>query len=447
MLGSSTTGLPPRPLLAAGFVSLTGLAGAVQNKIGSNTGAQFSKLKPVHSKIFETRFSKPVGPNVEDGDARLNLLPIADRGAPEPEDCSWTPETAEEDALGASEQTSSDFLARGRGASTGEGDLKVAVASYNILLDLQIPTNSAPYMKKQCQARASREQCLTNSGSLIAEYKKEGKPPIALLGVQEYLSPGKAPFLKGLGADWKLLTSHITCAVWYNEALVPNAQAPSAATVGNENDGPLVFLKKGLHGPDYYDSDPDGVRCAAAGYFPDQRLLFGSLWCVHPPGTDNLGRKVAGEHCIKAALSRFQKLADANAWNEYDRVIITMDSNDEVAKLLEFGSNTGWPLKTPSGKDLTLRTSSRSLKTCCYSDDASLTNVGDYIADTAEPDADPFIVPGAVSKPVGLRSDHLPVMKNVVLPGGARGGRSTKGAEDSGGDTDRSRKSTGSMCC
>lgn len=101
MLGSSTTGLPPRPLLAAGFVSLTGLAGAVQNKIGSNTEARFSKLKPLHSKA-KARFSKPVGPNAEDGDVRLNMLPIGDRGGPEPEDCPWTPETAEEDALGAS---------------------------------------------------------------------------------------------------------------------------------------------------------------------------------------------------------------------------------------------------------------------------------------------------------------------------------------------------------
>eukprot|EP00392_Amoebophrya_sp_AT5.2_P001760 g1762.t1 len=304
------------------------------------------------------------------------------------------------------------LLARGRRAPSGEGDLKVAVASYNILLDLQISTNSAPYMKTQCMTRASREQCLTNSGSLIAKYKKEGKPPIALLGVQEYKSPGKAPFLKGLGADWKLLTSHITCGVWYNEALVPNAKAPSAASVGNENDGPLVFLKKGLTGTAFYwDSDRDGVRCAVAGYFPDQRLLFGSLWCVHP-GT------VAGEHCIKKALSRFQKLADANEWKEYDRVIITMDSNDGGATLLAPGSKTGWPLKTPSGKDLTLRISSKSLKTCCYSSGPLLQMVGDYIADTAEPDTDSFIVPGAVSNPVGLRSDHVPVMKNVLVPVG-----------------------------
>eukprot|EP00392_Amoebophrya_sp_AT5.2_P016014 g16252.t1 len=43
-----------------------------------------------------------VGPNLLNPDARLNLLPIADRGGSEPEDCPWTPETAEEDALGAS---------------------------------------------------------------------------------------------------------------------------------------------------------------------------------------------------------------------------------------------------------------------------------------------------------------------------------------------------------
>eukprot|EP00392_Amoebophrya_sp_AT5.2_P013504 g13628.t1 len=281
----------------------------------------------------------------------------------------------------------------GAGESSSSGNVKVGVASYNILIDLQIPTNTAPFMKKKCESGgASHEQCIANAGSLISKYKEKGKPPIALLGEQEYMATGKAPFLKGLGADWKLLTDHITCAVWYNQALLPNAKAPAATTLGNRNDGPLVFLR----GKDW-DSDPEGVRCAVAGYFPDQRLLFGSLWCVHHD-------KVAGEKCVAAALSRFRKLADANEWKDYDRVIVAMDSNDEPGNLL----GKSFPVRTPSGKDLSLRIGSSPLKTCCYADGPSLPYVGDYIADTAEQDSDPVIVPGAVADPVGLRSDHLP---------------------------------------
>ena len=118
---------------------------------------------------------------------------------------------------------------------------------------------------------------------------------------------------------------------------------------------------------DYEVLDPvhkvAGLRCCCSVYFPVYRLLFVSIWLDH---THSGGRKKE----VLEALS----LRDVVGSRKIERVIWTMDSNDDRGTLLKASINN------PVCGQVSTRVCTDKLKTCC--EDTNYRYAGDYIFDT-----------------------------------------------------------------
>lgn len=287
----------------------------------------------------------------------------------------------------------------------------VYAASYNILVDLQAGRRVTPGRNDvfdECERSPGGVLgCVTNAGKLIRDQVgvalRTNAPPIVLLGEQEHRTNGEAALQAGLGPDWTMLDRHRTCAVWYNNKLLQGT--PEAAAAPSKSG--LVRGRK----------DPENVRCLVAGYFPAQELVFGSLWCGHRHAQDP-------SRCVTAAAQRVADLCAKNSWPgpkpgtpcNGNRVMLAMDSNDYGGQLIgkSFGQDGGLRLEIDSAPP----------KTCCLGDMRSrpdpIDSVGDFIADTRRDGFATEVIPGAGRM---LRSDHLPVRKQVRLPGVRTTGR------------------------
>ncbi|CAD7933040.1 unnamed protein product [Amoebophrya sp. A25] len=297
----------------------------------------------------------------------------------------------------------------GGGRRTPATVANAAVGNYNLLIHLTQrglnPANEARpnYIHQNCfnqYGMADQQKCVTNSGTLIQDYNARtgGSAPIVILGVQEWSMAAVPAFQAGLGSNWRMLDHLGPCAIWYDAQMVQGQ--PVAA-------GTRHLLMPHRQPRGQQGEDPDGLRGLVAGYFPQQQLMFGSLWCAHMDANT--------KQCIQAASDRIQTVAKANGFS-YNRVMIAMDSNDHNASQIgkKFSHHTG------QRKQLKMQIRfPEHAKTCCYESGQTLGGgSGDYIADTEDDGHEGKIIPGSDRGPHQfLRSDHLPTMKEVTFKG------------------------------